>query len=142
MSARKKYHIGIEIEVFLGQQSTSSPSNSAPTSPLRAADVRLHQPMQIIPSKKRTYGLWLLSGGKEMRIDKEDEQPVLVYNTVRPRWEVSSVMYTLPCTAPLFLFLFVSFSFSVLQSYFIIEILFLVRCRNAGLLCFVSPIFK
>ncbi len=108
MSAKKpsndgvKHHIGIEIELLLGtnQQQNGSAASSA-TSPRDVmargrgggASSSGHQPMQIGPSKKRTYGLWLLSDGKEMPIDKEDDQPVVAFNTTRPRWELSSVMY-------------------------------------------------
>jgi hypothetical protein len=113
MSAKKssndgvKHHIGIEIELLLGtnQQQNGSAASSA-TSPRdvmargRGGASSQHQPMQIGPSKKRTYGLWLLSDGKEMPIDKEDDQPVVAFNTTRPRWELSSVMYSHPLPLP------------------------------------------
>jgi hypothetical protein len=107
MSAKKptndgvKHHIGIEIELLLGtnqQQNGSAASSATLPRDVMArgrggASSSGHQPMQIGPSKKRTYGLWLLSDGKEMPIDKEDDQPVVAFNTTRPRWELSSVMY-------------------------------------------------
>ncbi len=75
--------------------------------------------MQIGPSKKRTYGLWLLSDGKEMPIDKEDDQPVVAFNTTRPRWELSSVMYdhhlldSLSAEESFHLYLFIIISFLI-----------------------------
>lgn len=88
LSGGHKHHIAIEVELLVEPQPQQ---NHMPT-PRRALSLRNGTGAsrgQTVNRDPRTYGLWLLSNGKELPLDKDEEQPIIVLEAVRPLWKTS-----------------------------------------------------